>query len=111
MTITIDGNSKEVAEFMGTLLNGTESKAKKPYFPPLIKELTEDEKIKESSDEISHVLDKMNEVAKQRKENTPRTEAAERQENKVLSREEAKETIKGIDAAVSDMFKYLCHTL
>lgn len=110
MKITIESSPKEVAELMKALLNVAEPTAKKPYFPPLLTEFAEDEKIKEFSDEVSHALNKMNENAKQCKKNAPQTETVERQENQVLSREEAKEIVKCMDTAAKEALKFQYHT-
>lgn len=110
MKITIKGSPREVAELMGALLNGAETEAKKPYFPPLLTDLSNAEKTINSTREIIASLNKMNEVAKQRKENAPQAETAEHQGNKVLSREEAKEIVKSMDTAAKEMLKFLCHT-
>lgn len=67
MKITIKCSPKELAELITTLPNGAEIKAKKPYFPPLLTELTEDEKINELAEAIRNAD----------KENAPQAETAE----------------------------------
>lgn len=135
MKITINGSPKELAELLN-LLGGTENEAEKAEFPPLLTELAEDEKINELAEAIRNA-DKENapqaETAEQDipfihfkprfeewirivretnegKENAPQAETAERQENQVLSREEAKEIVKGMDTAAKEAIKFLYHT-
>ncbi|MDE7362961.1 MAG: hypothetical protein K2N38_13620 [Oscillospiraceae bacterium] len=110
MKITIKCSPKEAAELMNALLNGAETEAKKPYFPPLLTELPDAEKTINTTHEIIASLNKMNEAAKQRKENAPQAEVAERQENQVLSREEAKEIVKCMDTAAKEALKFQYHT-
>lgn len=69
MKITIEGSPKEVAELLNALPNGTENNAKKPYFPPLLTELTENEKINELVEAIRNADE----------ENAPQVEAAEQE--------------------------------
>lgn len=76
MKITINGSPKELAE-LARALNGTETEAKKADFPPLLTKLAEDEKISELAEDIQPALDKMNEMARQRKENAPQAGTAE----------------------------------
>ena len=66
MKITINGSAKELAE-LARALNGTEPEMKKAYFPPLLTELAEDEKINELSETIRNAD----------KENAPQAETAE----------------------------------
>lgn len=68
MKITVNGSPKELAEF-ARALNGTETETKKAYFPPLLTELAEDEKINELSEAIRNTD----------KENAPQAETAEQE--------------------------------
>ncbi|MBD5130568.1 MAG: hypothetical protein HDT43_11715 [Ruminococcaceae bacterium] len=77
MKITFEGSTKELAELISALPNGVEIKAKKPYFPPLLTDIAGAEKTINTTREIIASLNKMNEAAKQRKENAPQVEAAE----------------------------------
>lgn len=76
MKFIIEGSQSELTELIKRL-GGMETEAKKADFPPLLTELAEDEKINEFTDKMSCALNKMNEGAKQRKENAPQVEAAE----------------------------------
>lgn len=69
MKITIEGSPKEVAELLNALPNGAGVKVKKPYFPPLLTKLTEDEKINELAEAIRNTDE----------ENAPQVEAAEQE--------------------------------
>lgn len=73
MKITIEGSPQEVAELLNALPNGTETKAKKPYFPPPLTELAEDETITGLAEANRNVG----------KENAPQAETAE-QETKMI---------------------------
>ena len=110
MKITFKVSSKELAELINALPNGAENEAKKPCFPPLLTELPNAENTINTTREIIAFLNKMNEAAKQRKENAPQVEAVERQENQVLSREEAKEIVKCMDTAAKEALKSQYHT-
>ena len=70
MKIIIEGSQKELAEY---LIKYSGSKD----LPPLLTDLVKDEKINELAKNIQPALEKMNELAKQRKENAPQVEAAE----------------------------------
>lgn len=100
MKITIEGSPKEAAGLIKALLSGAEAEAKKPYFPPLLTELAEDEKINELAEAIQNVG----------KESAPQVEAAEHQDNQALSREEAKEIVKCMDTAAKEALKFQYHT-
>ncbi len=61
----------------------------------------------EKDDRISELAETTRNASK---ESTPQAGAAERQGNKELSREEAKEIIKGINAATKEALKFQYHT-
>lgn len=109
MKITIKGSSKELAE-LAKALGGAGNKVKKTDFPPLLTDMANAESTIKHTREIISSLNKMNEVAKQRKENAPQEEAAEHQENQVLSRDEAKAIVKGMDIAAKEALKSQYHT-
>ena len=99
MKITINGSAKELTE-LAIALSCMENEEKKPYFPPLLTKLAEDEKINELAGAIRNAG----------KENAPQVEAAEHKENQVLSREEAKKIIKYMDTAAKETLKFQYHT-
>lgn len=73
MKITIKGSPKEVSELLETMRSG----AKKADLPSLLTDLVKDEKVNKLAKNLQPALEKMNELAKQRKENAPQEEAAE----------------------------------
>ena len=77
MKITIEGSPKELAELISTLPNGAETEAKKPYFPPLLTDMEDNNcTIKRNRETIS-AFKKGHELANQCEENAPQEEAAE----------------------------------
>ncbi len=89
MKITINGSPKELAK-LARALNGTETRTKKQYFPPLLTELSDVEKTVNTTREIIASLNKMNETAKQRKENAPKVEAAEQKKKQEIFEKQMK---------------------
>ena len=89
MKITINGSAKELTE-LAIALSYMENEEKKPYFPPLLTKLAEDEKINELAENIQPALDKMNKRAKQDKENAPQAETAEQKKNQEILEKQMK---------------------
>lgn len=93
MKIIIEGSQKELAELL-IKFSGTKD------LPPLLTDLVKDERINDLTEAIQNTY----------KENAPQEEAAERQENQGLSREEAKAIINGMDTAAKEALKFQYHT-
>lgn len=81
MKITINGSAKELAE-LARALNGTETKEKKPYFPPLLTDIANSERTIKNTREIISFLKKSKEGTEQSKESAPQAETAEHKKNK-----------------------------
>ncbi len=68
--------------------------------------------IKGSPKELAELLAGLRtEQPAEEKKGAPQSETAERQENKVLSREEAKEIVNVMNAVAKETLKFLYHTL
>lgn len=89
MKITINGSPKEIAEF-AKALNGTETEAKKPYFPPLLTDIANSERTIKDTREIISFLKKSKEGAEQGKESAPQAETAEQKKNQEILEKQMK---------------------
>ena len=121
MKITIKGSSAELAE-LAKVLGGTENEEKNADFPPLLTELAENKKTNlffgdahgqtgdEFAETIRHnretisIIKKMNEVAKQRKENAPQEEAAEQGDKVGIAKQSINNLRKMISEKTAEFF-------